>query len=165
MKPQSPSLPELGPRLDAILESQAAGRIEDALRAIADAFGAQTVTLHRAETTARRLRLVAALGLPEAVLAVTREIPFGKGMAGLCAERRDVVTVCNLQTDDSGTARPGARETGVAGAIVVPVEDERGALLGTLGIGRGDAHGILTSLLWMGHGVHGPVPGSLWSSC
>ena len=62
-------------------------------------------------------------------------------MAGICAERRQPVTVCNLQTDASGVVRTGARETGVAGAIVVPVFEPGGdRLIGTLGIGKAGEH-------------------------
>ena len=48
-------------------------------------------------------------------------IPVGKGMAGLAVERAEPVTACNIQTDDSGDVRPGARATGLQGAIVVPI--------------------------------------------
>jgi GAF domain-containing protein len=111
------------------------------LEEIARAFGAQTATLHAADADGTHLLAVADRGIPEAVRAHTRRIPFGKGMAGICAERRAPVTVCNLQTDESGVVRPGAKETGVAGAIVVPVLDAGGArLVGTLGIGKPGEH-------------------------
>jgi GAF domain-containing protein len=42
--------------------------------------------------------------------------------------------MCNLQTDTSGVAKPGARQTGVGGALCVPIRKD-GAILGTLGIG------------------------------
>jgi len=44
------------------------------------------------------------------------------------------VTICNLQTDTSGVARPAAKQTGVGGALCVPMR--RGdKLVGTFGIG------------------------------
>jgi len=68
------------------------------------------------------------------VLAVVREVPWGKGMAGLAAERARPVDACNLQTDSSGDVRPGARATGLQGAIVVPLlQGDR--VVGTLGVG------------------------------
>lgn len=124
-------------RVDAAL---AEGRFDAALGAVADAFGAVTATLHRAEPATATLHLVAQRGLPPHVAEITAVIPYGKGMAGICAERAEPVTVCNLQTDDSGVARPGARETGVAGALVVPVPSPRGGLAGTLGVGKHGAH-------------------------
>ncbi|MGH9362275.1 MAG: GAF domain-containing protein, partial [Thermoanaerobaculia bacterium] len=110
-------------QVEAAIASKAGNSqaLQTALDALALAFGAVTATLHRADPGTETLHLLACRGLPERVVEVTRTIPFGKGMAGLCARRREPVTVCNLQTDASGAARPGARETGVAGAIVVPV--------------------------------------------
>ena len=42
-------------------------------------------------------------------------------MAGLAAERGQAVTVCNIQTDASGDVRPGAKLTGMEGAIASPI--------------------------------------------
>ncbi len=108
------------------------------LEIIAGHFEARTCTLHR-NTGAGVLESVACLGLPKPVIELTRVIPIGKGMAGICAERAEPVTVCNLQTDDSGVVRPGARTTEVAGALVVPVM-EGDTVRATLGIGKADAH-------------------------
>jgi len=70
---------------------------------------------------------------PEPVMAAIRTIPVGKGMAGLAVERRMPVDSCNIQTDQSGDVRPGARATAMGGAIVVPIF--RGdAVVGALGI-------------------------------
>ena len=70
---------------------------------------------------------------PPSVLAIIQKIPVGKGMAGLAVERREPVDACNIQTDMSGDVRPGAKATGMEGAIVVPAFD--GArVVGALGI-------------------------------
>jgi L-methionine (R)-S-oxide reductase len=126
----------------ALGAAHAAGndRFAAALQVIAEAFEARTATLHRRPPGEATLELVASRGLPGKLLSATTAIPFGKGMAGLCAARREPVTVCNLQTDSSGCARPAARETGVAGAVVVPVIASSGELVGTLGIGKPGAH-------------------------
>ena len=63
----------------------------------------------------------ASKGLPEAVLAIVRRVPVGKGMAGLAVERAEPVGACNIQTDASGSVRPGAKLTGMEGAVVVPI--------------------------------------------
>jgi L-methionine (R)-S-oxide reductase len=82
------------------------------------------------------LHLIAATpGMPEAVLAVIRTIPVGKGMAGLAVERAEPVDACNIQTDASGDVRPGARATGLSGAVVVPILKE-GRAVGALGVGN-----------------------------
>jgi len=43
------------------------------------------------------------------------------------------VGACNIQTDASGDVRPGARATGMEGAVVVPIFDGEKAT-GALGI-------------------------------
>ncbi len=60
-------------------------------------------------------------GLPAAVLDSIKEVPVGKGMAGLAVSRGEPVTACNLQTDRTGDVRPGARQTDLRGSIVVPI--------------------------------------------
>ncbi len=80
------------------------------------------------------LHLAAATpGMPEPVLAIIRTIPVGKGMAGLAVERGEPVNACNIQTDTSGDVRPGAKATGLAGSIVVPIFDG-GEVIGALGV-------------------------------
>ena len=70
---------------------------------------------------------------PTRCCLMIRRIPVGKGMAGLAAERAEPVQVCNLQTDASGTARLGARSTGMRGSICVPMM--KGArMVGVLGV-------------------------------
>jgi len=108
-----------------------------ALDSILEAFEAPTGSIHRADHDTRFLNLVVQRGIPDKVLEVTTTIPFGKGMAGICLERAEPVTMCNLQTDDSGVAKPGAKLTQVQGAIVIPIFSGDGeTVMGTLGIGK-----------------------------
>lgn len=98
-------------------------------------FGCTTGTLHRLDPADRHLKLVAQQGIPEALMPIIQSIPVGKGIAGVAAERKEPVEMCNLQTDTSGVAKPGAKQTHVQGTLAVPVMDgER--LCGTLGIGK-----------------------------
>lgn len=135
-----PTLDNLEQAVARSLEGSAEDRFTAALEPIAGAFGAVTATLHRADNASSLLTMVAQLGLPEPLIAVTSRIPFGKGIAGLCAVQREPITLCNLQTDDSGTAKPNAKQTGVAGAIAVPVFAPNGELVGTLGVGKPGEH-------------------------
>ncbi len=82
------------------------------------------------------LELIAQRGLPEVVVAKIKMIPVGKGMAGIAAERREPVQVCNLQTDTSGVVRPGARDTKMEGSVAAPMIGADGVLKGTLGIAK-----------------------------
>lgn len=107
--------------------------MRDVLAAIMGRFPADTGTIHRLDGDV--LVLTAEIGLPPPVVELVRRVPVGKGMAGLAAERNAPVSSCNIQVDTTGDVRPGARQTGVNGAIVVPIRGEDGAVRGTLGIG------------------------------
>ncbi|MGB7100864.1 MAG: GAF domain-containing protein [Xanthobacteraceae bacterium] len=119
--------------MDLVAEILAANDLSDGLDCIVRSFGADTGTLHLLEQDGL-LHLKALSGrFPPTVLAVIREIPVGKGMAGLAVERARPVDACNIQTDASGDVRPGAKATGMEGAIVVPVF-HGGRVIGALGI-------------------------------
>jgi L-methionine (R)-S-oxide reductase len=81
------------------------------------------------------LHLCAHRGLPPPVLDKVGVIPIGKGMAGIAAERREPVQVCNLQHDTSGVVRPGAKLTQMEGSLAVPML-AGGELFGVLGIAK-----------------------------
>src|SRR5690348_10841408 len=84
----------------------AEGTSEAALHALLDqilnAFACAVGTLHGLDASSGMLRLRAQRGLPDTLLPRVQDIPIGKGMAGLAAERRAPVRICNLQTDASG---------------------------------------------------------------
>lgn len=108
--------------------------LERALEEVLTKFRAQTGTIHLLDTTRNLLILKVGKGLPPQVREITKEIPIGKGIAGECAATGKPVTMCNLQTDTSGVAKPGAKATGVGGTLCVPMLLD-GKLVGTLGIG------------------------------
>jgi L-methionine (R)-S-oxide reductase len=115
------------------------GISETALHTILDqllgTFGCAVGTLHSMDPDSGMLKLRAHRGLPQSLLARVQLIPIGKGMAGLAAERREPVQVCNLQTDSSGAAKPAARETGMEGSLAVPMLlDDR--VRGVLGVAK-----------------------------
>lgn len=127
----SPTLP---PAILAALTDSS----EATLRATLAHFGCQAGTVHRVQDGL--LRLTAHEGIPPQVVAIVDTVPIGKGIAGLAAERREPITICNLQTDTSGQARPGARATGMEGSLAVPMLDEAGELRGVLGIAKAAAY-------------------------
>lgn len=102
-------------------------------------FGGAVGTIHSLLSDSKTLTLRAHRGIPPALLARVSSIPIGKGMAGLAAQRREPVQVCNLQTDSSGVAKPEAKETKMEGSIAVPILT-KGALRGVLGIAKPVAH-------------------------
>ena len=98
-------------------------------------FDCVTGTLHRLDAQDQQLKLVAHRGIPPQLMPIIQSIPIGKGIAGVAAERREPIEMCNLQTDTSGVAKPGAKQTQVQGTLAVPVLDGD-RLCGTLGIGK-----------------------------
>ncbi|MBM4111403.1 MAG: GAF domain-containing protein [Phycisphaerae bacterium] len=109
------------------------------LEQLIHAFGAQTGTIHWIRDDGL-LHLAACVGqFPPPVMDAIRVIPVGKGLAGLAAERRSCVTICNLQTDDSGQARPAARSTGMEGAITAPCLAPDGRVVGVIGVANAQA--------------------------
>ncbi len=108
---------------------------QSVLSTIISDFDCSTGTLHFLDADTSILKLRAQQGIPSFLLPKLSEIPIGKGMAGIAAERREPVEMCNLQTDTSGVARPAAKETKVEGSIAVPML-LNGKLYGTLGIAK-----------------------------
>ena len=106
--------------------------LQSSLESIIAEFGADSGTIHMLEEDGV-MHLKAAHGVPEFVLNMVRLVPVGKGMAGLALQRAEPITACNIQTDSSGDVRPGAKATGMEGAIVVPMFIGAKAV-GTLGI-------------------------------
>ena len=92
-------------------------------------------TIHVLDPQSGMLKLIAQRGIPEAIMDKVRIIPIGKGMAGLAAERREPVQVCNLQTDESGVAKPSAKMTQMEGSISFPMIVDR-ELKGTMGVAK-----------------------------
>ncbi len=106
------------------------------LATVLEEFGCQTGTIHRSDD-GKTLDLVCQIGVPDSLLDKISHIPFGKGIAGVAAESRQPVELCNLQQDLGGVAKPDARQTGVSGSVAVPVfSQENHEVIGTLGIGK-----------------------------
>jgi L-methionine (R)-S-oxide reductase len=92
---------------------------------------AGTVHVHREEGM---LELFAAHNIPEPVQKVTARVPIGKGMAGLALEQGKPITTCNLQTDTSGSVKPGATAVNAQAAAALPVRDATGRVRAIVGI-------------------------------
>jgi len=107
--------------MSLIDQVRASNDYSTALHSIISHFRADSGTIHMLESDGILHLKAASQGLPEPVLAAVRLVPIGKGMAGLAVERGEPVDTCNLQTDTTGNVKPGARATGMEGAIVVPI--------------------------------------------
>ena len=109
--------------------------MDQVLGKLLDVFQCQVGTIHTLDGSTGMLKIRARRGIPDSILDKVRMIPIGKGMAGIAAERKQPVQVCNLQTDDSGVAKPGARDTKMEGSISVPMLLQ-GKLYGTIGVAK-----------------------------
>lgn len=108
---------------------------DELLLQVSTAYGCSAGTIHTLDKTSSLLHLQAFRNIPDFLLPKMQEIPIGKGMAGIAAERLEPVEMCNLQTDSSGVARPAAKETKVEGSIAVPMLFN-GTLHGVFGIAK-----------------------------
>jgi hypothetical protein len=105
---------------------------QDWLKQFLATHGAVAGTVHI--RNGENLTLSASVNIPPPVLEKTRVIPKGKGMAGLAWERDEVVSTCNLKTDDTGDVRPGAKAVDARAAAAIPVHDAAGGLRAVVGI-------------------------------
>ena len=110
--------------------------LSEVLNMVVERFACTTGTIHLLDEKSGMLTLTAHRGIPDVVLDKIQIIPVGKGMAGIAAERREPVQVCNLQTDTSGVVRAGARDTKMEGSVAAPMLSSGGSLKGTLGIAK-----------------------------
>ena len=104
-----------------------------ALSAIVRDFGCDSGTIHLLEADGLLHLKAYTANIPPPVIAAVRTVPVGKGMAGLAVQRKAHVDACNIQTDTSGDVRPGARATGLQGAIALPMMKD-GLAVGALGV-------------------------------
>ena len=102
-------------------------------------FACTAGTIHSLGPQSKVLHLRARQNIPDGMLPRIQKIPIGKGLAGLAAQRRQPVQVCNLQTDASGAAQPGAKETGMEGCIAVPILAGE-QVVGVLGVAKPTAY-------------------------
>lgn len=121
--------------IQSIKETKGDINWQELLESVIAAFDCTTGTIHSLDKETNLLKMKAQKGIPDFLLPKMTVIPIGKGMAGIAAERKQPVEMCNLQTDSSGVARPAAKETKVEGSIAAPMLLD-GELYGTLGIAK-----------------------------
>ena len=124
--------------LPAALAAATTGDLLASLEAALTHFACQAGTIHLLRDGV--LKLAAHKNIPPPVVQIVDTVPIGKGIAGLAAERLEPITICNLQTDNSGQARPGAKATGMEGSLAVPMLTAAGTLRGVLGIAKAGAY-------------------------
>ncbi len=123
------------PVADALQTRNPQSVLDESIRA----FGCQAGTVHWLDAQDGMLKLAAHRNLPPPIVQIVATVPVGKGIAGLAAQNREPVSLCNLHTDTSGQARPAAKTTGMEGSIAVPML-VAGELRGVLGVAMAAAH-------------------------
>jgi L-methionine (R)-S-oxide reductase len=103
--------------------------LQDFLRA----HGGVAGTVHRV-VAADMMELDAHVNIPPPVQAATRQIPVGKGMAGIAMAENRAVSTCNLREDQSGAIKPGAKAVGAGAAVAFPIHDGAGNVRAVIGI-------------------------------
>jgi O-acetyl-ADP-ribose deacetylase (regulator of RNase III) len=106
------------------------------LESLLDRLGGVAGTVH--EQRGEDLYLTAARNIPPPVVTIVAHVPHGKGMAGVAQVKKQPVQTCNLQTDDSGTIKPGAKAVDAQAAIALPVLRENGEVRAVVGIAWSD---------------------------
>jgi hypothetical protein len=106
---------------------------QDWLSEFLRAHGGVAGTVHRV-VAADLMELDAAVNIPPPVQAATRQIPVGKGMAGMAMAEDRCVSTCNLREDQSGAIKPGAKAVGAGAAVAFPVHDTAGKVRAVVGI-------------------------------
>ncbi|HEX4276617.1 MAG TPA: GAF domain-containing protein [Bryobacteraceae bacterium] len=95
------------------------------------AFDAVAGSVH--EQRGEDLFLTAAKNLPPPVISAVAHVPRGKGMAGLAQVRKSAVQTCDLQTDNTGAVKSGAKAVNARAGIAVPVLTPGGDVLAVVG--------------------------------
>lgn len=108
--------------------------LDQALQQAIGRLCADSGTIHIKDSDELVLHLVASRNIPESLLSVIREIPWGKGMAGLAAQTGEPVDYRDLQQSTSPEVHAKAKETGTRGAVVVPMMHGN-EVVGTVGVG------------------------------
>ena len=82
--------------------------------------------------------MVCALHLPEETLQATREIPYGRGMAGAVQRSGEVARTCNLKRAPHPAQRSEARHVNAHSAAAHPIFNHNNQVIGVLGVAFDD---------------------------
>src|SRR5450432_1351537 len=80
------------------------------------------------------LVITAAINIPPKVQEITATIPLGKGMAGLAWQHDKPIQTCNLQDDNTGAVKPGAKAVDAKAAVALPIHDPSGTIRAIVGL-------------------------------
>jgi signal transduction protein with GAF and PtsI domain len=116
-----------------LLESVDTKDLDKALHAVLEHFKCQVGTIHVIESDGKLHLRAHTKGLPPDIVEASRVIPIGKGIAGLAAQNKKPMNMCNLYTDSDPKIPIKAKQSGMMGAICVPMM-KGDDVIGTLGV-------------------------------
>jgi putative methionine-R-sulfoxide reductase with GAF domain len=116
-----------------LLDSLKTQDLDGALKTVLDHFKCQMGTIHVVETDGKLHLRAHSKGLPPDILEASKVIPIGKGIAGLAAQNKKAVNMCNLHTDSDPRIPVKAKSSDLIGAICVPML-KGNDVVGTLGV-------------------------------
>lgn len=120
-------------------------RLTEWLRGFIERHAAVAGTVH--VVRGDQLELAGAVNIPPKVLELTAVIPMGKGMAGLAWQHDKPIQTCNLQDDNSGQVRPGAKAVDARAAVALPVHQQSGTIRAIVGIAWMDERALPDDML------------------
>ena len=121
------------PNLKSMNDSYETNQVQQQwLESLITQLGAVAGTVH--QQRGDDLYLTAAHNIPPHVIAIVAHVPHGKGMAGVAQVKKQPVQTCNLQTDQTGNIKPGAKAVDAQAAIALPVLDDAGTVRAVVGI-------------------------------
>ena len=93
------------------------------------------------------LVIAAAVNIPPKVQEITATIPLGKGMAGLAWQHDKPIQTCNLQGDNTGAVKPGAKTVDAKAAVALPIHDPSGTIRAIVGLAWKHDHELSSHVL------------------
>src|ERR1043165_7954140 len=115
------------------------------LRELLGKHGAVAGTVHLVRGDA--LEIAAAHNIPPKVQEITAKIPLGKGMAGLAWQHDKPISTCNLQDDNTGAVKPGAKAVDGKAAVALPVHESSGLVRAVVGLAWADERDLPDAML------------------
>lgn len=116
-----------------LLEALRTPDIDKALQTLLAHFKCDIGTLHMLEADGKLHLRAHTPGIAEPILAASQVIPVGKGIAGLAAQNKKAMNMCNLTQDSDPRIPVAAKSSDIVGAICVPMF-KGDDVVGTLGI-------------------------------
>lgn len=147
MRPQLDTSLDASPRIPALAADLSADAAHTWLAGYLRDQGAMAGTIHTVDHAGDRLRLCAAINIPPPIQDIVREVPRGKGMAGLALARRAPVYTSAVGTCQTGVVRPRGRSVTSGAAVTLPVADAEDRIRAVVGVGYAEPRDIDDGLL------------------